>query len=126
MAELLYTMTNRTPEIVFSKLGILEMKGRLLPEDANSFFKPLIELIKGYSSGKIEVNFRLEHVNTSSSMRIVALLQEIEKNDMIKLAEINWFYEENDSEMLELGYLYKQKLSKMNFNYIECKVMIEY
>ena len=61
--------TPKTPVVNFnSNAGVLEIKGRSIPENAIEFYKPLIEWIESYGSGPKEttnVNIQLEYFNVT-------------------------------------------------------------
>lgn len=95
----------KTPTIIFqADSGTLEIKGRSIPENSIEFYKPLIDWIEDYSKApqpKTVVNIQLEYFNTSSSKCILDLFKKLEaiNNEIV----INWFYEEDDEDMLEAG-----------------------
>lgn len=104
--------TSKTPTVVFdSQEGFLELKGRSIPENSIEFYKPIVESLNDYSDGPKEttkVNIQLEYFNTSSSKCILDLFKKLESihkagNEVI----INWFYEEDDEDMLEAGEDYE-------------------
>ena len=63
--------TPKTPTVNFSSdSGVLEIKGRSIPENAVEFYKPLVDWIGSYgdsAQSNTEVNIQLEYFNTSSS-----------------------------------------------------------
>ena len=63
--------TNKTPKITFNEEdGLLELKGRSIPENSIEFYKPLVDALDKYSSASkpaTTVNVQLEYFNTSSS-----------------------------------------------------------
>ena len=95
----------KTPTVNFnSNEGTLEIKGRSIPENSIEFYKPLIDWIEQYSrspQSSTSVNIQLEYFNTSSSKCILDLFKKLEaiKENII----INWYYEEDDEDMLEAG-----------------------
>lgn len=101
--------TPKTPTVNFiASEGLLEIKGRSIPENSIEFYKPLIEWIEGYAggaAGPTNVNIQLEYFNTSSSKCILDVFKKLEaiKSDII----VNWYYEEDDEDMLEAGEDYE-------------------
>ncbi len=97
--------TPKTPSVVFDTAGgSLEIKGRSIPENSIEFYKPLIDWIESYAKSpqpKTVVNIQLEYFNTSSSKCILDLFKKLEaiSNEIA----INWYYEEDDEDMLEAG-----------------------
>ncbi|MGE0567906.1 MAG: DUF1987 domain-containing protein [Bacteroidia bacterium] len=102
----------KTPSISFDlSSGVLEIKGRSIPENSIEFYKPLVDALDSYSgSAKPDttVNVQLEYFNTSSSKCILDVfkkLESIHKNG--SAVTINWHYEEDDEDMLEAGEDYQ-------------------
>lgn len=116
--------TAKTPSLLFdADTGILEIKGRSIPENAIDFFKPLVDWLEDYSKEPKELtqaNIQLEYFNTSSSKCILDIFKKLEavnKQDN-KEVVINWYYEEDDEDMLEAGEDY-QSILKIPFKMIE-------
>ena len=114
--------TAKTPSVKFDgQGGVIEIKGRSIPENSIEFYKPLVEWLESYSGspmGLTQVNVQLEYFNTSSSKCILDVFKKLEaihkgKNEVI----INWFYEEDDEDMLEVGQE-MSRMSKLSFEYI--------
>lgn len=115
--------TPKTPTVVFdADQGLLELKGRSIPENSIEFYKPIVESLDSYAQSPKDltnVNIQLEYFNTSSSKCILDLfkkLESIHKNG--KNVVINWHYEEDDEDMLEAGEDY-QAIIKVPFQMIE-------
>jgi hypothetical protein len=115
--------TPKTPTVNFdANAGKIEVKGRSIPENSIEFYKPLVDWLEQYSSSpkpKTEVNIQLEYFNTSSSKCILDVfkkLESIHKSGHEVL--INWFYEEDDEDMLEAGEDY-QSIIRIPFKMIE-------
>ena len=115
--------TPKTPSIKFdAKDGVFEIKGRSIPENSVEFYKPLNEWLDQYMQTPLDktvVNIRLEYFNTSSSKCILDVFKRLEaihrsKHDVV----INWFYEEDDEDMLEAGEDY-DSIIKVPFKMIE-------
>jgi len=116
--------TQKTPSVFFNATtGILELKGRSIPENAIEFFKPLVEWLEEYSKTpqpKTQANIHLEYFNTTSSKCILDIfrkLESINKQDNTEVL-INWYYEQDDEDMLEAGEDY-QSILKIPFKMIE-------
>ena len=113
----------KTPSISFDLAsGVLEIKGRSIPENSIEFYKPLVDALDVYSKNPkklTRVNIHLEYFNTSSSKCILDIFKKLES---IKNAgnevNINWYYEEDDEDMLEAGEDY-QAIIKVPFKMIE-------
>lgn len=118
--------TAKTPTIKFDpNSGLVEIKGRSIPENSIEFYKPLIDSLEKYSfkpQTNTTVNIQLEYFNTSSSKCILDVfkkLESINKSGNSKVI-INWHYEEDDEDMSEAGEDY-QAIINVPFN----MVMIE-
>jgi len=123
MEPILIDGTPKTPTIKFdSATGVFEIKGRSIPENSVEFYKPLIDwldLYKETPSNKTVVNIKLEYFNTSSSKCILDVFKKLEtihkaKNEV----EVNWYYEEDDEDMLEAGEDY-ESIIRVPFKMIE-------
>jgi hypothetical protein len=113
----------KTPSVKFdSQKGIIEIKGRSIPENSIEFYKPLVDWLEEYKKAPFEktiVNIQLEYFNTSSSKCILDVFKKLEtihkaKNEV----EINWYYEEDDEDMLEAGEDY-ESIIRIPFKMIE-------
>ncbi len=104
--------TPKTPSINFDlNGGILEVKGRSIPENSIEFYKPLVDALDKYASNAkpaTTVNVQLEYFNTSSSKCILDVFKKLEGiNKGGSAVTINWHYEEDDEDMLEAGEDYQ-------------------
>ncbi len=113
----------KTPEVNFDyEKGIVEIKGRSIPENSIEFYKPMIDWLEEYTKSpqsKTTVNIQLEYFNTSSSKCILDVFKKLEvlsKDN--KDVEVNWYYEEDDEDMLEAGEDY-QSIIRIPFKMIE-------
>lgn len=123
MEKLVIEGTPKTPTINFDfNGGVLEIKGRSIPENSIEFYKPLVEWLEKYAGqpqSKTNINIQLEYFNTSSSKCILDVfkkLESIHKNGSEIL--INWHYEQDDEDMLEAGEDY-QAIINVPFKMIE-------
>ncbi len=99
--------TSNTPAIEFdSSIGVLSISGKSIAEDSQEFYRPLIEALKEYKAKphlQTTVNLKLNYFNTSSSKSILDVLRLIESLKENSEVIINWFYEKEDEDMLEVG-----------------------
>ena len=123
MESLLIEGTAKTPNVKFdAEQGFIEIKGRSIPENSIEFYKPLIDWLDDYAKtpkSNTKVNIQLEYFNTSSSKCILDVFKKLEvihkiKNDVT----INWYYEEDDEDMLEAGEDY-ESIIRIPFKMIE-------
>ncbi len=115
--------TTKTPTIKLDpKTGTIEIKGRSIPENSIEFYRPIVEWLEEYAefpNKKTTVNIQLEYFNTSSSKCILDIFKKLEsikraRNEVI----INWYYEEDDEDMLEAGEDY-ESIIRVPFKMIE-------
>jgi len=105
MEDIKIAGTQKTPSVNFvSSQGLLEIRGRSIPENSIEFYRPLIEWIENYGKGpksETRVNIQLEYFNTSSSKCILDVFKKLET--ISNGVTIFWYYEEDDEDMLEAG-----------------------
>lgn len=105
--------TDKTPAIKSDPgQGFVEIRGRSNPENAVEFYRSLIDWSLEYARNpqqKTTINIELEHFNTSSSKCLINFLKNLE---LIHRSEkevlINWYYEEDDEELMEAGELFQE------------------
>ena len=94
------------------------------PEFGKEFYAPVISWIEYYAkepNQQTVVNFQFKYFNTSSAKSILTILQklnEIRKNG--NQVTVNWYYEENDEQMIQDGENYSALLD-FPFNLKELK-----
>ncbi len=123
MTSIRIEKTRKTPDITFNaESGKLQIEGKSIPENSIEFYKPLVAWLDEYGKNPVEtteVNIKLEYFNTSSSKCILDVFKKLEaiykQNHKV---EINWYYEEDDEDMLEAGEDY-QSILKIPFKMIE-------
>lgn len=108
--------SSKTPYIFMDpEKGVIEIKGRSIPENSVEFYKPLTDMLTEYSEQemrKTSVKIQLEYFNTSSSKCILDIFKRLEvmyrKGWTI---EIFWYYDEDDEDMYESGEDYQSILT---------------
>lgn len=122
MEPILLNATGDTPLINFNpQTNTFVLAEKSLPANAVEFYDPLIKWFKEYlkkPNEKTYVDFKLDYFNTSSSKQIARFLKAIQDSPTKDNITIRWFYEEDDSDMLESGMLYA-RLIDVNFEFIE-------
>ncbi len=109
METLLIKETRTTPEIAFDPAKkIYSIRGRSIPADANSFFRPLDHWIDSYaesaSTHGMSVDINLEHLNTGSVRSLLMILAKLLRHKSTgKNIQINWHHEEHDEDLLDKG-----------------------
>jgi hypothetical protein len=117
MEDLFVQGTDSLPNISFKSSGELKITGRALPEDANSFFRPLLDWLRNFSADEVNIEFNLDYFNTSVSKQLLDMFKIIEGNPANKVINIKWMYEDGDEEMLESGEIYSEMLKRFKFTY---------
>lgn len=114
--------TPKTPTVSLNNTtGVLDIKGRSIPENSVEFYRPIVEWLDEYAKAPIantEFNVRLEYFNTASSKCILDVfkkLEQVKKNNSNVV--VNWHYEADDEDMLEAGQDY-ESIIKVTFKMI--------
>ncbi len=118
METLIIENTPITPYIIFNpKEGKFEFSGYCRPEDCKKYFSTLIKYISDYQeeivSGRIAEGtksdnfsfiFKFRYINSTSTKFLCEFLFQVIKFKNIGVSfVVEWFYEENDEDMRELG-----------------------
>jgi hypothetical protein len=120
--------TDESPKVIFdTDRGILEIVGKSLPEDTKGFYDPIINVVQKYVNKPkphTVINLNLNYLNSSSTKKILELVTHFETIEKRGFSvELNWFYEENDDDMLEEGQEFN-RLTELNVN-IQKKFQIQ-
>lgn len=123
MEPISFEGTAKTPTVKLdSQSGVMEIKGRSIPENSIEFYKPLVDWLDEYAKSPkdlTQVNIQLEYFNTSSSKCILDVFKKLENIHKGKSeVTINWYYEEDDEDMLEAGEDY-ESIIRVPFKMIE-------
>ncbi len=113
--------THKTPQISLeADKGLIEIKGRSTPEDADKIYEDAMKWIDKYldkPKDKTIVNFHFEYINSSTTRVLMKLINKflVAYKSKDTLVEINWLY--CDDDMLEYGEDFEE-LSKIKFNFV--------
>ena len=117
MESLIIKETIVTPKIVFDfDNRDFELAGCSRPEDVRVFYAPIIKWLvdfkefvnddirNGHKQNPIVFKFRFDYFNSSSAKFILDILVLIDQihGDGLNM-QIDWFYDENDDDMKEVG-----------------------
>lgn len=100
--------TSQYPTIVLDKAaGRFEFAGNSLPEDAKSFYDPIIQWVENYAqapNAETVVRFKMVYYNTPSSKLLFQVLKRFEKIALQggKISVI-WAYGEDDVDIKDAG-----------------------
>ncbi|MBN2274529.1 MAG: DUF1987 domain-containing protein [Bacteroidales bacterium] len=117
MEDLFIQGTDALPTVSLKTSGEIKITGRALPEDANSFFRPVLDWLRKFSADEVNIEFNLDYFNTSVSKQLLDMFKIIENNPDNKSIKIKWMYEDGDDEMLESGEIYAEMLKRFEFTY---------
>ena len=98
-----------TPSVLMDpQSGLIEIRGKSIPENSYEFYAPLYEWLGGYMESPVKktvVTLAMEYFNTSSSkefMKFMDQLGSLYESGTTELT-LKWIYEEDDEDMLEMG-----------------------
>ncbi len=118
MNPLIIKETIATPKVTFNiSENNYEIKGCSRPEDVRDFYSPIIDWLKEFkatinqelkntytAANPIIFRFKFDYFNSSSAKFILDILVFINEihNEGLHL-QIDWYYDENDDDMKEVG-----------------------
>jgi len=120
MTNLVMERTSTLPQINFNAVsGVLRIEGRSIPEDPGAFYSVVEIWVAEYFKdprNNTKFEFLLEYINSGSSKFLLSLLHSIKKacDSGIKCS-VDWYYEEDDETLFELGEHFKNSV-KIPFN----------
>jgi len=98
--------------ILNSNNNIFEISGTSFMEDANTFYKPVLEWLVDYiiaPNPETKLVIKLKYFNTSSSQAILNMLEMLSHiHENGKNVLISWHYQIDDREMQEAGEDYAE------------------
>ena len=109
MNNLIIEESIKTPSVSFAATtGILELKGKSIPENSLEFYRPVFEWIDNYGqspNSSTELKVRLEYFNTSSSKCLLDVFRRLETINLSgkSSVKVSWFYDVDDEDMMEAG-----------------------
>jgi len=122
MDDLRIEKTQNSPLVELNRNGKMCIKGRSIPEDGLIFYQPIFTWIEEYGlrpSPKTTLDVELEYFNTISSKCILDVLKGFEKVKKSGFeVNVNWYYHEDDPDMLESGHEFGSFIN-VNFSFIE-------
>lgn len=101
--------------------GIMNFTGRSILTDPKIFFEPINNWVTKYLKNPAEetvINIKLEYIDTASTQSLYQILRQINsvrKKGLVLM--VNWYIEDEDPEMKELGEMIEQRLG-IEFQYI--------
>ena len=120
MKAIVIEPTGHSPRVFFNTNGRLLLEGRSLPEDVTSFYDPLIDFIIELEMDKVILDVNMDYFNTATSKKMLELLKNLDANSKVGSVQINWHYESDDEESLELAEIYEEECTiRTTFQYFE-------
>lgn len=105
--ELRISSTLNTPEIFFSTQGIISIKGRYSTFKKNNISELVLLWLKEYINNPAEITnvlFAFEYLNKDGTEIMIDIIRVLDKVQLTgKKLKIQWFYEEDDSDIYERG-----------------------
>lgn len=125
MTDLYIPATTDTPEIDFKfSCNTLSMSGEAYPENGVEFFRPILRQLqshlKSLNGESIEFNFQLTYFNSVSTkifFSLFELLNEYAKSYPNSVL-LNWYHDEDDDTILEMGQDVQEDFTWIDFNAI--------
>lgn len=116
MQQLHLSPTAHTPEVQFDPAsGRFSLRGCSIPENADAFFLPLLDLMTGYGQAprpNTLLHIELSYFNSSTSKYLLDLfrfLEDLHASGRTRVA-IEWYHEDGDLDMVEAGEDYRALL----------------
>lgn len=115
--------TKETPLVNLDAAGnVFRIEGRSFPLNAKGFYLPILEWLDAYAeqpNAKTDFIFRMEYFNTPSSKSISDILKKLKSiKDGGHAVNVQWFYEEDDIDILDLGHVFARTVG-MDFEFKE-------
>lgn len=108
MDSLKITGTSQYPEVILDKkANRFDISGNSLPEDAKTFYEPILQWLDSYAldpNPETLVRFKMVYYNTPSSKLLYQILKRFEKIALQgHKVTVLWRYNEDDSDIREAG-----------------------
>ncbi len=121
MDDLNIEPTKYTPAISFdSGNHVLEIKGMSYPPDIAETYAPFFSWLDAYlsrSSHRFVVNIDLNYLNSSSYRIMLRLFETLEEETQKgRKVVVNWLYDPEDDDKLELGEEFQEDLEHVVFH----------
>ena len=111
-----------TPRIILnSEKGQFEISKKSFPEDAITFYAPILVWLNSYAQNPNPAtvfSFRMDYFNTASSKQIYKILIVLENISKFSPVEISWNYNKHDTDMLSSGERYSKLIPNLKFKFV--------
>jgi hypothetical protein len=115
----------RTPEVDFRfEEHRLAIRGEAYPEDAASFFGPLLKGLATHCEAArgqdLQVEFQLTYFNTSSAKALMNMIHTLESAARSGAqVDVRWLYQEGDDVIREFGEDFSSELEHVRFHLVQ-------
>jgi hypothetical protein len=115
MENLVLNETEDTPSVILdidNKEYVIE--GRSLPEDAMSFYLPIINWLKEFKKTDVDnmvFNFKLDYFNTASAKQVSKLMLTLQDLSEKKDVKIKWHFFIEDTDIRSSGARFMKLIS---------------
>ena len=124
MENIIILPSERTPKINFDFAnGRLSIAGESYPENAPSFFGPLLTALQKYLQTKpnrpVVMDIKMEYFNSSSAKALMNILQIIDEPVAAGIqAVVRWHFNEGDDTMQEFGEDFSEDLRFLHYEMV--------
>ena len=122
MNALIIEDTIQTPRVCFDpENNIFEITNKSLPEDADLFYKPILEWLESYvdqPNEQTHFSFKLDYFNTSSARNISTIIKILDAMSRKHKVKIFWHYRQIDEDMQSMGEEYYES-TQVDFELVE-------
>jgi len=110
--------TDRTPMLEYNPKELtFSMVGVSVPDDAKSFYAPILSWVEGYVKNgitdQLTININLDYFSIQSASILLKILKLF---DILPNVVVNWYFDDPDTE--EIGFDLADML-RMKFNLIQ-------
>ena len=95
------------PKVILDPSGKLLFEGRTIVANAVEFYEPIIGWILGFQKDggtDLDVEFKFDYVNTASHKMLIQVFLTFKEVENLGVnLKVNWFYFEDDEDILEFG-----------------------
>lgn len=102
--------------------GLIEIKGCSIVNDPKTFFAPVLTWVSNYLKDppdNTSIVIKIDYVDSASTKSLFEIMKYIEKETPAdKSFRIDWYYDPNDPEILELGEIFAGRI-KIPCNFIQ-------
>ena len=114
--------TQKAPLFVLRD-GYIRLSGRSIPQNARQLYKICIDWVDQYvqsPANLTKIDLYFEYIDTASIRCVVDILTKLSRitENVENRVEINWYYERDDEDSLDLG-AYIQAHLKIPFNIVQ-------